>query len=375
MIVGAGVAALTTASSLMVADISTPQSRASTYSPIMSAFALGMTLGPGLGGLLHDTYGVRDTFFIVGGMYGIAATWNHYSVKETMTSSNSSSSSSKIETDGWPRNELLPWHRDDWDGGFIAPGIIVINDKTTLEKTSHVMEEQTEESNNNLSNAITLAVKDTTEQWKVLLANIHVRPVIIMNGFYMLTLSGTQFTLLPLILTGGGEVVTTTAVGFALSSSEVGQLYMWMSAVQVLGNQAAGRFADTAGKGSAIILGGALTSFGMAGVPIVCTYFSTSGDAINIDWAILAASLGIWSLGGTLLSTSHVAAVSDLVGSNHRSQALALLRTAGDVGYLCGAIGAGLLADGFGDVGLAMQTGGAVLIGSTVWFAVRSTLR
>jgi MFS family permease len=375
MIVGAGVAALTTASSLMVADISTPQSRASTYSPIMSAFALGMTLGPGLGGLLHDTYGVRDTFFIVGGMYGVAATWNHYSVKETMTSSSSSSSSSKTETDGWQRNELLPWHRDDWDGGFIAPGIIVINDKTTLEKTSHVMEEQTEESNNNLSNAITLAVKDTTEQWKVLLANIHVRPVIIMNGFYMLTLSGTQFTLLPLILTGGGEVVTTTAVGFALSSSEVGQLYMWMSAVQVLGNQAAGRFADTAGKGSAIILGGALTSFGMAGVPIVCTYFSTSGDAINIDWAILAASLGIWSLGGTLLSTSHVAAVSDLVGSNHRSQALALLRTAGDVGYLCGAIGAGLLADGFGDVGLAMQTGGAVLIGSTVWFAVRSTLR
>ena len=334
-----------------------------------------MTLGPGLGGLLHDTYGVRDTFFIVGGMYGIAATWNHYSVKETMTSSNSSSSSSKIETDGWPRNELLPWHRDDWDGGFIAPGIIVINDKTTLEKTSHVMEEQTEESNNNLSNAITLAVKDTTEQWKVLLANIHVRPVIIMNGFYLLTLSGTQFTLLPLILTGGGEVVTTTAVGFALSSSEVGQLYMWMSAVQVLGNQAAGRFADTAGKGSAIILGGALTSFGMAGVPIVCTYFSASGDAINIDWVILAASLGIWSLGGTLLSTSHVAAVSDLVGSNHRSQALALLRTAGDVGYLCGAIGAGLLADGFGDVGLAMQSGGAVLIGSTVWFAVRSTLR
>jgi hypothetical protein len=187
-----------------------------------------------------------------------------------------------------------------------------------------------------------------------------------MNGFYMLTLSGTQFTLLPLILTGGGESVTTTAVGFALSSSEVGQLYMWMSAVQVLGNQAAGRFADTAGKGSAIILGGALTSFGMAGVPIVCTYFSASGDAINIDWAILAASLGIWSLGGTLLSTSHVAAVSDLVGSNHRSQALALLRTAGD---------AGLLADGFGDVGVAMQTGGAVLIGSTVWFAVRSTLR
>jgi len=371
MVVGAGVAALTTASSLMVADISTPQSRASTYSPIMSAFALGMTLGPGLGGLLHDTYGVRDTFLIVGGMYGVASTWNHYSVKETLSNGSNDLLS-------WQQNEPLPWRRDDRDGGFIAPGTTVAGNtaQRTMKKTKHVtMDEQTEEESNDISNAITLAVKDTTEQWKVLLANIHVRPVIIMNGFYMLTLSGTQFTLLPLILTGGGEAVASTVVGFALSSSEVGQLYMWMSAVQVLGNQAAGRFADTAGKGSAIVLGGALTSVGMAGVPIVCTYFSAGGDVFNIDWAILAASLGIWSLGGTLLSTSHVAAVSDLVGSDQRSQALALLRTAGDVGYLCGAIGAGLLADGIGDVGVAMQTGGFVLVGSTVWFAVRSTLR
>lgn len=371
MVVGAGVAALTTASSLMVSDISTPQSRARTYSPIMSAFALGMTLGPGLGGLLHDSYGVRDTFLIVGGMYGVSSIWNHYSVKETMTCSSSST-----ETDGmllWQENKPLPWRsRDDWDGGFITPGTTIPGNtaQRTMKKTKYVtMDEQTEESNS-ISNAITLAAKDTAEQWKVLLANIHVQPVIIMNGFYMLTLSGTQFTLLPLILTGGGEAVASTVVGFALSSSEVGQLYMWMSAVQVLGNQAAGRFADTAGKGSAIVLGGLLTSLGMASVPIVCTYFSVGGDALNIDWAILAASLGIWSLGGTLLSTSHLAAVSDLVGSNQRSQALALLRTAGDVGYLCGAIGAGLLADGMGDVGLAMQTGGIVLVGSTLWFAV-----
>ena len=118
---------------------------------------------------------------------------------------------------------------------------------TPTSKASNDTEMTTDSS---ISTAITRAVKDTTEQWHVLLANTRVRPVIIMNGFYMLALSGTQFTLLPLILKGGGEAAvsagTTAAVGFALSSSADGQLYMWMSAVQVLGNQAAGRFDDTA---------------------------------------------------------------------------------------------------------------------------------
>lgn len=67
-----------------------------------------------------------------------------------------------------------------------------------------------------------------------------------------------------------------------------------------------------------------------------------------------------------------VAAISDAVHDSRRSQAIALLRTAGDVGYLCGAIGAGLTADLAGDVGVAMQAGGAVLVGSTSWFGLKT---
>ena len=71
-----------------------------------------------------------------------------------------------------------------------------------------------------------------------------------------------------------------------------------------------------------------------------------------------------------------MAAISDSVKDSKRAQALALLRTAGDIGYLVGAVGAGLTADYLaGDVGLAMQTGGAVLMGSTSWFGVKAMAR
>ena len=60
------------------------------------------------------------------------------------------------------------------------------------------------------------------------------------------------------------------------------------------------------------------------------------------------------------------------MNDSSRSQAIALLRTAGDVGYLWGAIGAGLTADLAGDVGVAMQVGSAVLLGSTAWFGMKT---
>lgn len=67
-----------------------------------------------------------------------------------------------------------------------------------------------------------------------------------------------------------------------------------------------------------------------------------------------------------------MAAISDAVSDTRRSQAIALLRTAGDVGYLCGALGAGLAADLMGDVGFAMQALSGVLMGATAWFGVQT---
>ena len=102
----------------------------------------------------------------------------------------------------WERN-VLPWHHI-LDGGGTAKKDVMEEDTATIAASS--MENNVVHSENSMTTTISQAVKDTTELGlgSVLLADPRVHPVVIMNGFYMLALSGTQFTLLPLILNGGG---------------------------------------------------------------------------------------------------------------------------------------------------------------------------
>ena len=59
MAIGFGVAALSTAATLSITDISTPNNRASTMAPVMAAFSAGTALGPAMGGILADTIGLQ----------------------------------------------------------------------------------------------------------------------------------------------------------------------------------------------------------------------------------------------------------------------------------------------------------------------------
>ena len=344
MTIGLGVAALTTASTLTATDVSTPLSRASSFSPVMSAFAAGAALGPAVGGLLCDEFGIRDTFLIVASSYGVVGAWNRVSLTET--------GNKGFWVEGATK---LPWHED-------------INGNTTKGGDADMTESK-------ITTTVSRALQETFDQWSCLINDRKVRPLVIMNGFYMMAISGTQMTLLPLLLTNGGP--NSTATGIALTASAMGYCYAWMSAVAVVGNPAAGRFADKAGKQTAIFAGGILTGAAMASVPTLCAYGLMAGDVVSLDpndvnWPLLATALGAWSLGSALLGTSHVAAISDAVSDLKRPQALALLRSGGDVGFLCGAISAGVSADLIGDVGVAMQLGSAVFMGATGWFGLQA---
>ena len=81
----------------------------------------------------------------------------------------------------------------------------------------------------------------------------------------------------------------------------------------------------------------------------------------------LAATLGLWSVGGVFLSTAPIAYVSDLVEEGERAQAIALLRTCGDVGLLVGATTTGMLAD-ISSIEGAMAFRGGVLLTATSWY-------
>ena len=65
--------------------------------------------------------------------------------------------------------------------------------------------------------------------------------------------------------------------------------------------------------------------------------------------------------------------VSDVVGDGKRAQAIALLRTAGDVGFLVGAAGTGIIADCF-DMDTAVHVSAGLLLSATGWFTSRQFL-
>jgi predicted MFS family arabinose efflux permease len=198
-------------------------------------------------------------------------------------------------------------------------------------------------------NSIQVAVS----QWRPLLANNKVRNVVMMNGFYWVALSGAQMTLLPLILTDTN--------GLAMSPTSVGEIYMGMSLVQVFGNPTVAKYIDKIGKVPGIVTGCSLLSASMFTLPF-CTEIEQ-----------VAATLGVWALGSTMLSTAPTAYISDHVRDDQRAQAIALLRTAGDIGLLVGASSTGAVADVF-DMDVAVHSSASLLLLATTWFSIRRWL-
>jgi MFS family permease len=310
LLTGLGVAALSTGGTMMITDLSTPLNRASTMAPVMSAFAAGTALGPALGGMLVDQVGLNPTFYIVGVSYLGVAVINKHLLKETKS---------------------LPIHFS-WQQR--APKSVRL---ASAERDT-----------------VSSAVRDAVGQWVPLLQDAKIRNVLIMQGFYWVALAGAQMTLLPLIL--------TDVDGLAMTATQLGSVYMGMSLVQIFANPLIARYIDQIGKAPAIVAGCTLISTAMIGLPF-CE-----------DVTQLAGVLGIWSMGSSMLSTAPLAYVSDKVSEAKRAQAIALLRTCGDVGFLVGASGAGALADWAGSLDVAMHSSAGLLLTATGWFATRQLL-
>jgi len=308
MMSGFGSSLLRTAAVLTIADCSTPLNRARALSPMMSAAAAGMALGPGLGGLLADWIGVNCTCFLVGWLYLVLTASNGMFLTETKMV---------------PENErVFPWQ-----------------ERRRLKRKEE--------------DSILNSMQCGVSQWQPLLSDLKVRSVVMMNGFYWVALSGSQMTLLPLILTDPS--------GLAMSATNVGLMYMGMSSVQVFGNLPTAKLMDKIGKVPGIVAGCTLLSAAMFALPF-CT-----------EMREVAATLGFWALGSTMLSTAPIAYISDNVRDDQRAQALALLRTVGDVGFVVGASSTGAVADLF-NMDVAVHSSATLLITATGWFAARRWL-
>jgi MFS family permease len=173
LLTGLGVAALSTAATMTVTDISTPLNRASTFAPIMSAFAAGTALGPAIGGVMVDQVGLNPLFLSVGASYLLLAVVNNALLDETKANP----------------HMTFPWQENAVDQS-------AAKDSTSIRD----------------------AFQHALGQWVPLLSEAPVRNVCIMNAFYWVALAGSQMTLLPLILTNPD--------GLSMTATQVGQVYM-----------------------------------------------------------------------------------------------------------------------------------------------------
>lgn len=323
---GLGVAALVTASTLTVTDVSTPRDRATTMAPINSAFAAGMCVGPAVGGELVDLVGVPATFAVVGGAFAAIAGLNSLWLRETM------------------RRPTRPVSDEKND--------LAASDATVSAATT--------------SN---VALRDVFSRQRRSLFDPRVRDVIVMNGLYWTALAGAQTTLLPLMLASPDH-------GAAMSASEIGGVYAGMALVQVLASPLVGRVVDRVGRRRAVVAGAVLLASSTAALP---TALSLSAATMDVGggggggvWWTLPVTMGVWALGGTVLSSAPVAHVSDAVSDGERATAIASLRTAGDVGFFVGALAAGTAADHLaGGLDSAMHGSAGVLLAAATWFGAR----
>jgi MFS family permease len=318
LITGLGVAGLSCAATMTVADISTPLNRASSFAPISAGFAAGTAMGPALGGILIDQIGVNPTFYLVGGSFLMLGAVNSVLLDETLK---------------------RPQKRFPWQA------------KAATANTS-----SSDADDDDDDGSIQHAFRSALGQWVPLLSEAPVRNVCIINGFYWVALAGSQMTLLPLIL--------TDPHGLSMTATQVGQVYMGMSFVQVLGNPLFAKVVDKVGTVPGIVGGCTMISSAMFALPLC--------DPNHLEQ--MAGVLGVWAAGSSLLSTAPIANISDRVDDTKRAQAIALLRTSGDVGFLVGASSMGLLSDWAGGLDTAMQSSSAILATATFWYVIRNVL-
>ena len=82
-IAGIGSAAFITGAVIFIADVSNPTNRGRLMSLFQGSFVIGITAGPGMGGLLAEIFGLRGPFIAVGVVSLLSAIWAFLQVPET----------------------------------------------------------------------------------------------------------------------------------------------------------------------------------------------------------------------------------------------------------------------------------------------------
>jgi len=156
-------------------------------------------------------------------------------------------------------------------------------------------------------------------------------------------------TLLPLML----------ASQFGLSPAEIGTTFALQGALAMIAAGPLASLADRWGPVRLLAPALGLMAVSMATLPLAPDMVCATGP------------LALMVIANTSLSSVPMALTANLVGPELRTQAIALMRTVGDVGWLLGGMSFGIAA-GLAGTGPAMQSAGTLLLAVSGLTAVRT---
>ena len=236
-------------------------------------------------------------------------------------------------------------------GGMFA-GLALLNQAIiteTIRKQKHLMGIIQLQNSEGMENAkISAAFEVAYRRWKELFSSSpDIRNVLLLNTSYWFTLSGAQLTLLPLLMVG--PVLN-------LSVSQIATCFGMMSITSFLLSQPLATLCDKYDKVYVSCGGCLLLASSCLSIPMMSSFYE------------LLAALVPLAVGSTIINTAPTAHMANICAERDRSQAVSLLRTVGDIGFLGGASTAGLFA-GLSSVESAMMLTGGILVGSSLLVA------
>lgn len=239
LVSGLGVSAFSGGLNMLLSDISTGLNRTRTYAPVLSSYQAGTALGPALGGLMMNNFGIAATYFTVGGAFAVMASLNQILLKETMPGK---TIYQKIadEKRAEERTRTSP-SPPSITGSSITDSSISISNK---QKSS--------------MSDVAGSFKITLLSWKELMKDPALRDLMILHGAYWTALAGTSMTLLPLLMVGPN---------FNLGATEIGLSFAFMSLVSVASSQPVAILSDKYGKINCMISGCTLIAGSMVMLP------------------------------------------------------------------------------------------------------------
>ena len=120
-IAGAGSAMYMTGAMVYIADISSPENRARFIGMNQGALLLGVSIGPAIGGLLAEGFGLRAPFLTVAALALVAAGYAYLRLPETLARR---ASQSLPSSEGGPPPEGRPWLRVLRSYDFVAVSFV-----------------------------------------------------------------------------------------------------------------------------------------------------------------------------------------------------------------------------------------------------------